>query len=944
VDGLGAREEKTLVGGSSANECLRTGRAWTLLSLAFLLLLTWLFLGPLWGQPGIPNSADGLLHLHRAAGVARAWRAGVLWPRWLPEAYQGLGVPVYHYYSPLFYLLLAPLHLLSLPLDLATKIVLTALSVASGLAVNAWLRRLLSPAAGWAGMALYLAGPHLFREYDFQGDYPQLAALLWLPVVFWAFTCLYLEGRGRDWLLAPLSLALLVLAHNITALLGGLFLGLYWLALLLWRRSWAGWRRGLLAGLLGIGLSAFFWMPALGDVPLVRVENLRKGFFHYNQYFVSLADLVAPPPILDSRALNPPFPHHLGWAAWLALAGGVLTVGLPSLRRSSWASVQTWAAVGLALAASALSLTQAWSAPVWEHLPGLALVQFPGRLLGLAALGVALAGGAAVAACHHRCSWVALSCLLLVIGLASGPFLFARQPFLPIAHLTGDDTQAYERESRIWGLASGNEFLPRWAALPEPFAGRNAEAAFLPPGAEWAWETPHRAVLQAEGGKALPAGRLTLPVHYFPAWQARVDGAYEVPLAPGPGGLVELDLPQPAQHVSLEWRGTAWQRRGEGVAAVAGALWLGALALAGRRRASLGPEGRRTPAAAQPGTEGTGSSVPARGAWLPLGLLLALVGAREAIAASGLDRVWREALAEALCRPAHPLQTPLGGGDQPEVTLLGWDWLASPAPRPGEEVRVRLYWEVREPVPEALHSFVHLYTPALKRSWAVAQNQNPGTIPTDTWPPGFYVVDDLKVALPLDLPPTSYALVAGLVREDGERLAVPGNEEGLAFLGQVEVRPLQAGPRQPLHPSVRTPALFEPNLLLQGYDLLPDPAGPTLRLYWEVLPSAQVPPDYLTFVHLVNEVGEVVAQYDGPPLAGVLPPSRWLPRSLLVDRRPLPLPQYLPGGRYVLLVGLYDPATLQRAAIQPRRGAEGHVLAADRALAIPLEVPLQPSP
>jgi hypothetical protein len=72
VDGLGAREEKTLVGGSSANECLRTGRAWTLLSLAFLLLLTWLFLGPLWGQPGIPNSADGLLHLHRAAGVARA--------------------------------------------------------------------------------------------------------------------------------------------------------------------------------------------------------------------------------------------------------------------------------------------------------------------------------------------------------------------------------------------------------------------------------------------------------------------------------------------------------------------------------------------------------------------------------------------------------------------------------------------------------------------------------------------------------------------------------------------------------------------------------------------------------------------------------------------------------------------------------------------------------
>ncbi|MGQ9567965.1 MAG: 6-pyruvoyl-tetrahydropterin synthase-related protein [Anaerolineae bacterium] len=264
--------------------------------------------------------------------MARAWREGVLWPRWLPEAYQGLGMPVYHYYSPFFYLLLAPLYLLSLPLDTATKVVLTAFFVASGLAVYAWLQRLLSsPAAGMAGMALYLAGPHLFREYYFQGDYPQLVALLWLPVVFWAFTRLYLDGHGSNWLLAPLSLALLVTAHNITAMLGAALLALYWLTLPFWCRSWAGWLRGALAGFLGAGLSAFFWMPALGDTSLVRVENMRQGFFHYSQYFLSLADLFAPPPLLDSRALNPPFPHHLGWTAWLTVAGGVLAVASPPL-------------------------------------------------------------------------------------------------------------------------------------------------------------------------------------------------------------------------------------------------------------------------------------------------------------------------------------------------------------------------------------------------------------------------------------------------------------------------------------------------------------------------------------------------------------------------------------------------------------------------------------
>ncbi|MGC8837530.1 MAG: 6-pyruvoyl-tetrahydropterin synthase-related protein [Anaerolineae bacterium] len=926
------------MGGPPAGEGLKRCWGWPLCSLAFLSLLAWLFLGPLWGQPGLPNSADGLLHLHRAAGMARAWRAGVLWPRWLPEVYQGLGAPVYHYYSPLFYLLLAPLHLLSLPLDLAAKVVLTGLFLVSGWAVHAWLKRLLSPAAGWAGAALYLAGPHLFREYYFQGDYPQLIALFWLPVVFWAFTCLYLEGRGRSWFLAPLSLALLVLAHNITAMLGAAFLGLYWMALPLWRRSWAGWRRGVLAGLLGVGLSAFFWVPALGDAGLVRVENLQRGFFHYSQYFLSLADLVAPPPLLDSRALNPPFPHHLGWAAWLALAGGVLTVVTSSLRRSPWTSPQVWAAVGLVLAALPLSLTLAWTAPVWERLPGLAFVQFPGRLLGLATLGAALAGGAAIAACGHR-PWAALSLLLLAIGFASSPFLFARQPFLPIAGLTGADTQAYERESRIWGLASGNDFLPQWAAPPEPFAGEKAEAAFLPPDADWTWETPHRAVLRATKGTSLSAGLLVLPVHYFPAWKARVDGASGIPVLPGPRGLAELDLPQGASQVSLEWQGTAWQHWGEGVATAAGVLWLAIVALAGRCRTHQETAGRTAPAAAplEAGTEGPGT--PLQGTLLPLGLLLTLILAREAIAAGGHDKVWREALAEALCKPSHPLQVTLGGGDQPEVVLLGWDPLTSLSPRPGGEVRVRLYWEARVPVPEALHSFLHLYTPALQQSWAVAQNQNPGSIPTDVWPPGFYVVDDLKVTLPLDLPPASYALVAGLVREDGERLTVPGEEEGLVSLGQVDVQPLQAGPHQPLRPSVPTPALFGPNLLLQGYDLLPDPAGPTLRLYWEVLPSQVPSRDLHTFVHLVDGTGKMVAQYDGPPLAGLSPSSQWPSGSLLLDRRPLPLPADLPGGRYTILVGLYDPVTLERAPVQPRKGAEGRILAADRALAIPLTLP-----
>jgi hypothetical protein len=47
-------------------------RAPEILALGFVLLLGWLLIGPLWERGGIANTADGILHLHRSAEVARA--------------------------------------------------------------------------------------------------------------------------------------------------------------------------------------------------------------------------------------------------------------------------------------------------------------------------------------------------------------------------------------------------------------------------------------------------------------------------------------------------------------------------------------------------------------------------------------------------------------------------------------------------------------------------------------------------------------------------------------------------------------------------------------------------------------------------------------------------------------------------------------------------------
>lgn len=888
------------------------------LPLVYVLLFAYLLIGPLWAQTGIPNTADGLLHLHRSAAMARSWGMGVVWPRWFPDVYQGLGAPTFHYYGPLFYLMMAPLHLLGLTLDLSAKVVISCLFVLSGWATWAWLRRLFGSIAALAGVPFYLGQASLFREYYVQGDYPQLVALYLLPVVFWAFTRLYQESGWLDRLLAPVSLALVIVAHNITAMIGSGVLVLYSLGVL-WQQRWAGWLRGVLAAVWTLGLSAFFWLPSLADMGLVRAENLRLGMFDYRQNFVPWLDLLAAPPLLDSRAANPPFPHLLGWAAWLALAGGALTFLVSLITCSGQGANRRWIATGLGIAAICLALTQTWTAPLWETIPLLPLVLFPSRFLGPAALGVALTASAAIAAYRESRQLPLTLAAIAAVALTSSVFLFPQGPFLSISFLSAADTQAYERQAHVWGMTSANPFLPRWAGLPEKNAGLAAQAD-LPDQAHWFWETPHRAVLQAFDSP-LPVGALVLPAHYFPAWEVTADGEI-LSVWPTADGRVNLELVRPAQEVVLYWAGTTWQKTGAWISLislVAWLAWIGQAVWCDRHREGIARSDRA----------GLGKQ------WLAaLVLLVVLILARETI--QKLTPGWFQLRSPPgeVSRIAHRVNQALGGNEQPTVTLLGWELLPSPL-KAGSTLRLRLVWQSQGRIKQDLHSLLQLYTPSQRRGWVGVQNDAPGGIPTSGWHRDLYYVDDLTLQLPEDLPPIAYTLAVGMVDDEGQRLEVAGNPDNLVFLGEVQIKLTRAGWCQRLRPAEAVPALFGQDLRLQGYDLVPDPGGPILRLFWEVEHTPGLA--LTTFVHLVDDQRTLVAQFDAPPLQGLLPTTQWPAGALLIDRQKLVLPEGLDSGQYRLLVGLYDPDTGARLPVQPEGDVSEHF--DQDALIVPLYVP-----
>lgn len=107
-------------------------------------------------------------------------------------------------------------------------------------------------------------------------------------------------------------------------------------------------------------------------------------------------------------------------------------------------------------------------------------------------------------------------------------------------------------------------------------------------------------------------------------------------------------------------------------------------------------------------------------------------------------------------------------------------------------------------------------------------------------------------------------------------------------------------------------------------------AGETavLTLRWH----AAVPtPAYPTiFVHLLNATGDLVAQWDAPPVQGAYPVANWQPNALVTDAHTLPLPADLPAGTYTVVIGLYEPSDFTRWAVDS--AADGRVVVGEIAI------------
>ncbi|WP_352428664.1 6-pyruvoyl-tetrahydropterin synthase-related protein [Thermoflexus sp.] len=878
----------------------QAGRAYGPVALPLILLT--LLIGSPMRQDGFPPTHDGLLHVYRVVEAAHLLRWGVPYARWAPDLALGYGYPLFLFNAPYFPWATAGLVLLGLDPEQATKLHLALLFFIGGLGMYRLARQWLDGPAALLAAFAYMLAPFRLREAYWQGDYPQLAAQAFAPWVFWALHRLLADGRPSSRLAFSFSYALLILAHNITAMLSTLLLAGYGLALLaLSRESRRHLPTALLAAGLGMAMAAFFWGPALMERPLVHLERLLAGHFDFRRHFLSLQRLTEPVPLHDQARGNAPEVLTVGLHQGL----WVLPAGLMALRRPALRRPAALAAAGLAFA---FFMMQPASRPLWERVPLLAFAEFPWRWLGLASLPLSLLVGLPAQGLRPpaRTPWQIAALMALLIG--SAPLLYPYGTFTPMHSATVCDLVAFETRSRLIGLTSVGELLPKTAGgVPEqplwPDCARGGVADRLDRSSLPAGTTVRPVTLHPLGARYEVTSDRPFTARFllfaYPGWEVRVDGQTR-PWTATPTGWLQVDLPAGAYTLSLWWTETPLRRFFDGLSVAAWAAWAAALLRRwlqrARHRAPLPPE-----------------AIPVREA-LGLSLVLAGLLALKVLYVDSQTTLFRiRTSVEAPLGMTHPLGLRFGDA----IELIGYR-LEPEIPSPGETLQVYLYWRALRPMREQWSAFVHLLDRASGKAWAQSDHMHPGEMPTDAWRPDVYYLDLHRLRLPPHLPEGPYALRLGLYAQGHPDRPLPpqGSDRPDHFLFPVWVLRPGVWNYRRLEP----PVAFGGMLHLVGYRADP-PARPggslTLWLYWRA--EKPLPEPYTSFVHLIGPDGRLWAQWDGWPYQGAYPTVEWPPGAVIPQRVTLSLPGDLPGGRYTLQVGWYRWPEMRHLEAEGRR-------------------------
>lgn len=225
-----------------------------LVILVFLLPAAWSLL-----HPGFFVSDDGEWMVIRLTAFHQALASGEIPVRFAFRLNHEYGYPIFNFAYPGGFYLGEFFHLLGANFVDSIKLVFGSAIVLSAIFAFLWLKTRFSLAAALLGSLFYIYSPYFLWDIYKRGSMGEVLALAMVSLFFWSV-------EKKQWWFTGLAYGLLIISHNIIAFI---FTPILMIDIFLTIRPLL---RSVVYGLqstvLGLGLSCFFWLPAIFELGL----------------------------------------------------------------------------------------------------------------------------------------------------------------------------------------------------------------------------------------------------------------------------------------------------------------------------------------------------------------------------------------------------------------------------------------------------------------------------------------------------------------------------------------------------------------------------------------------------------------------------------------------------------------------------------------------------
>ncbi len=835
----------------------------------------------------MPLTDDGNLHVYRSIVLDDALRNGdSLYPRYVSGLAYGYGASLFNYFPPTSYYPTVIFHAMGLEWVTAWKATMIFYVLLAGFGAWLWSKQWMDATGAYVAAAAYIYAPYTLFDTVTRGSSNEFAGMALLPFALWGFTRLARLGKRSDYLLAIMTYALFIMAHNVMTLYGSLLLVAYCGLLILTSQQKT---RLVLqlgsAGIFAVLLTAFFWLPALTETDFVKINGVldNLAFIDVTNTLRTLADVFALPQTADPSQLQAIVPISF---SWIALILGAIGFFLPQPNTTDKKPI-----LGLHLFSFIILLIVTLSqlplsADLWQSVRLLQYSQFAWRPLSIGSLVLALLAGVGasyiIRLLPSRLSQeVVFASLLALIMLYSMPWLY--RPSIDLNPMTLADAQAYEIRSEQPVLSSYGEYLPvqTLQSALDPLRFQVTPDRLLSDDNITVSDLNQRGTRLSATVASDEARTIVIDWLYVPGWKARIDDNLVEVMPIGDAGLVGFEIEAGTHEIVVWYAQTAIQRNASYLSIVTVIIMLAITVL--------------MPSALNDETHDN---------------LLSLTPAITVILISLVLFALKTQIIDRFDNPLRntryqdgiiaDIQTPLTVNFADEIQLLGF--AATNNVRSGESTTLTLYWSLRDaPISEDYSALVQLVD---AQGIVIAESSDfyIGGVATSNWLPDYYLQEQVIVDIPLYTAPIAYEWVVGVYESDtGRRLDILNSDNNPMGIDTTLV-PIQID-----RPTTQADPLLLPAPILaaQGFHLLaiddlPDTVqvGDEIALSWlwkAINPTQDFSVQFIWENSATNLIDTLVVDY---------PYSAWQVDDVWRGYHRIIVPPTLEAGAYNLAIGV----------------------------------------